>query len=114
MPPTPRPPARHRLSLELVDLAAPPSGASQESALSEARDRDDAASRAPPTGWGTQIEAKAISHSDSEASFAKGARVFHIKFGPGEVVGVDGVKLTVDFDKAGRKMVLESYLQKAG
>ena len=80
----------------------------------KARDRDDAASRAPPTGWGTQIEAKAISHSDSEASFAKGARVFHIKFGPGEVVGVDGVKLTVDFDKAGRKMVLESYLQKAG
>ncbi len=74
----------------------------------KARDRDEAASRAP------QIEAKALSRSDGEASFAKGARVFHIKFGPGEVVGVDGVKLTVDFDKAGRKMVLESYLQKAG
>ena len=27
---------------------------------------------------------------------------------------VDGNNLTVDFDKAGRKMVLESFLQKAG
>jgi DNA helicase II / ATP-dependent DNA helicase PcrA len=26
------------------------------------------------------------------------------------VVSVDGNKLTVDFDKAGRKMVLESFL----
>ena len=72
------------------------------------------AGRAPSTGWGTQIEAAALTSSHSAASFAKGARVFHLKFGPGEVVSVDGVKLTVDFDKAGRKMVLESYLQKAG
>jgi DNA helicase II / ATP-dependent DNA helicase PcrA len=27
------------------------------------------------------------------------------------VVAVDGNKLTVDFDKAGRKMVLESYVE---
>jgi DNA helicase-2/ATP-dependent DNA helicase PcrA len=34
-----------------------------------------------------------------------------MKFGPGTVAGVDGNKLTVDFDKAGRKMVLESFLE---
>ena len=34
-------------------------------------------------------------------------------FGPGTVAGVDGNKLTVDFDKAGRKMVLDSFIQAA-
>jgi DNA helicase-2/ATP-dependent DNA helicase PcrA len=37
--------------------------------------------------------------------------VFHQKFGPGTIAAVDGAKLTVDFDKAGRKMVLESFVQ---
>ena len=37
----------------------------------------------------------------------------HQKFGPGAVVAVDGNKLTVDFDRAGRKMVLESFIQAA-
>ena len=46
-----------------------------------------------------------------KSAFAKGARVFHLKFGPGTVALVDGNKLTVDFDKAGRKMVLESFVQ---
>ena len=32
---------------------------------------------------------------------------------PGTVAAVDGNKLTIDFDKAGRKMVLESFV-KAG
>ena len=40
----------------------------------------------------------------------KGARVFHAKFGAGTVATTDGNKLTVDFDKAGRKMVLESFV----
>jgi DNA helicase II / ATP-dependent DNA helicase PcrA len=60
------------------------------------------------------IEGKASARSHVESRLAKGARVFHIKFGPGIVVGVDGVKLTVDFDKAGRKMVLENFVQQAG
>ena len=46
------------------------------------------------------------------ARFAVGARVFHQKFGPGTVRHVDGNKLTVDFDKAGRKMVLESFVER--
>jgi DNA helicase II / ATP-dependent DNA helicase PcrA len=58
------------------------------------------------------IEGQVLARSSGEASrFEEGARVFHIKFGSGSVVGVDGNKLTVDFDKAGRKMVLENYLE---
>ncbi len=44
--------------------------------------------------------------------FSPGARVFHIKFGPGTVAAVDGDKLTVDFDKAGRKLVLKSFVER--
>ena len=59
-----------------------------------------------------QIEARATSSSISTASrYDVGARVFHLKFGPGDVAVVDGNKLTVDFDKAGRKMVLDSFVQ---
>lgn len=71
------------------------------------------------TGWAGStpaaprlIEGELIAKSTgSPARFAAGARVFHIKFGNGTVADVDGNKLTVDFDKAGRKMVLESFVQ---
>jgi DNA helicase-2/ATP-dependent DNA helicase PcrA len=58
-----------------------------------------------------QIEGELIASSSAGSAFAKGARVFHPKFGTGMVATVDGNKLTVDFDKAGRKMVLESFVQ---
>ncbi|HEX2137107.1 MAG TPA: hypothetical protein VHG30_14590, partial [Microvirga sp.] len=48
------------------------------------------------------------------SAFAVGGRVLHSKFGPGTVAAVDGNKLTVDFDKAGRKMVLDSFVEAAG
>ena len=61
------------------------------------------------------IEGELVAKSTGTPSaFAIGARVFHQKFGPGTVAGVDGNKLTVDFDKAGRKMVLDSFVQGAG
>ena len=60
-----------------------------------------------------QIEGELVAKSSVGSSFAKGMRVFHQKFGGGAVANVDGNKLTVDFDKAGRKMVLESFLQPA-
>jgi DNA helicase-2/ATP-dependent DNA helicase PcrA len=59
------------------------------------------------------IEGELVAKSTGATSaFSVGERVFHIKFGPGAVAAVDGNKLTVDFDKAGRKMVLESFLQR--
>ena len=48
----------------------------------------------------------------TEASrFASGDRVFHLKFGNGTVASVEGNKLTVDFDKAGQKRVLEGFVE---
>ena len=60
------------------------------------------------------IEGELTAKSSGESAYGEGARVFHVKFGPGSVASVDGNKLTVDFDKAGRKMVLDSFVQKAG
>ncbi|MCA0405993.1 MAG: UvrD-helicase domain-containing protein [Proteobacteria bacterium] len=71
------------------------------------------------TRWPTstpprQIEGRVLASSVATSSrFAVDDRVFHIKFGPGTVTAVDGNKLTVDFDKAGQKMVLESFVQAA-
>lgn len=58
-----------------------------------------------------QIEGELVAKSTVGSRFAKGMRVFHQKFGNGSIAAVDGNKLTVDFDKAGRKMVLESFVQ---
>lgn len=60
------------------------------------------------------IEGELTAKSTGSSAYGPGARVFHVKFGPGSVTSVDGNKLTVDFDKAGRKMVLDSFVQKAG
>ncbi|CAN7722703.1 UvrD-helicase domain-containing protein [Bosea sp. LjRoot9] len=60
------------------------------------------------------IEGELTAKSTGSSAYDPGARVFHVKFGPGSVASVDGNKLTVDFDKAGRKMVLDSFVQKAG
>ncbi|MFY8151065.1 MAG: 3'-5' exonuclease, partial [Hyphomicrobiales bacterium] len=57
------------------------------------------------------IEGELTAKSSGISAYDEGARVFHVKFGPGSVASVDGNKLTVDFDKAGRKMVLDSFVQ---
>ncbi len=57
------------------------------------------------------IEGELVAKSTAVSGFSSGARVFHIKFGHGQIAAVDGNKLTVDFDKAGRKMVLDSFVQ---
>ncbi len=49
---------------------------------------------------------------ESEAGFAPGDRVFHQKFGYGEVVATDNDKLDIRFDKAGRKKVIDSFVEK--
>ncbi|PID35235.1 MAG: hypothetical protein CR964_00680 [Rhodobacterales bacterium] len=50
------------------------------------------------------IDAKAVS------AFTTGDRVFHSKFGYGTVMGVDGDKLDLEFDKAGAKKVVARFL----
>jgi DNA helicase-2/ATP-dependent DNA helicase PcrA len=42
-----------------------------------------------------------------------GQRVFHQKFGYGRIVAVDGNKLDIEFEKAGPKKVLDSFIEAA-
>ena len=53
------------------------------------------------------IDAQAVS------SFTVGERVFHQKFGYGEIMAVEGDKLEVAFDKAGEKKVIGKFLVSA-
>jgi DNA helicase-2/ATP-dependent DNA helicase PcrA len=58
------------------------------------------------------IEGKVVGRAEAASGFAPGTRAFHAKFGPGTVAAVDGGKLTIDFDKAGRKLVLDSFVER--
>jgi DNA helicase-2/ATP-dependent DNA helicase PcrA len=69
--------------------------------------RGAAAKRAPLLIEG-ELVASSTGHS---SSFKIGERVFHQKFGYGQVAEVDGNKLTIDFDKAGRKKVVDSFVE---
>ena len=50
----------------------------------------------------------------SSSGWKKGERVFHQKFGYGHVRVIEGNKLLVDFEKAGEKRVIDSFVEKAG
>ena len=81
----------------------------------EARQREwgEAGPRGPRSS-GPTYEGSVVRQSSSSSIFQAGSRVFHNKFGPGAVVAVDGSKLTVDFDKAGRKLVMDSFVAAEG
>ena len=60
------------------------------------------------------IEGELVARSTGTVSpFARGDRVFHQKFGYGVVTFVEGNKLVVQFDKAGEKRVVDSFVQRA-
>ena len=52
-----------------------------------------------------------VSRNKSEHGFKIGDRVFHQKFGYGLVEEIDGDKLAIAFEKAGRKKVLDSFVE---
>jgi DNA helicase-2/ATP-dependent DNA helicase PcrA len=56
-----------------------------------------------------ELVAKSVSETPS--NFDVGDRVFHIKFGNGNVSSIEGNKLTINFDKAGQKRVLDSFVK---
>ncbi len=59
------------------------------------------------------IEGELVAKSTgATSSFAVGERVFHQKFGNGNVTAVDGNKLTIKFDKAGEKRVVDSFVDR--
>jgi DNA helicase II / ATP-dependent DNA helicase PcrA len=57
-----------------------------------------------------ELVAKSVATTPSK--FTVGDRVFHIKFGNGHVASIEGNKLTIDFDKAGQKRVLDGFVEK--
>src|SRR5207344_2558844 len=60
------------------------------------------------------IEGELVAKSTGVVSdFNIGDRVFHQKFGNGNVTAIDGNKLIVQFDKAGEKRVVDQYVQRA-
>jgi DNA helicase-2/ATP-dependent DNA helicase PcrA len=56
------------------------------------------------------LEGELVASSTQHAKFAIGDRVVHHKLGPGVVTGVDGNKLTINFDSVGRKRVVDSFV----
>ena len=57
-----------------------------------------------------ELVAKSVVESVSDYSI--GERVFHLKFGYGLISAMDGNKLTIDFEKAGQKRVLDSFVER--
>ncbi len=57
------------------------------------------------------VKATAISLGNpGRSDISLGQRVFHSKFGYGTVAEIEGNKLEIDFEKAGRKRVLDSFV----
>jgi DNA ligase D-like protein (predicted polymerase) len=74
--------------------------------------------RATAAGGMSQTPGRVVEARASAVSFAQpgrkdialGMRVFHTKFGYGAVVEIEGNKLEIDFEHAGRKRVLDSFV----
>ncbi len=60
-------------------------------------------------------EGRLVATADPKAGsgWSKGDRVFHQKFGYGAVRVIEGNKLLVDFEKAGEKKVIDTFVEKA-
>ena len=58
-----------------------------------------------------EVRASAVSLGNKGRSdISLGQRVFHSKFGYGVVAEIEGNKLEIDFEHAGRKRVLDSFV----
>ena len=76
--------------------------------------RYDSGSRGNVSRKPMVIEGELIAKSTgTNSDFSPGDRVFHQKFGYGHVSKVDGNKLTIAFEKAGEKKVVDSFVTRA-
>lgn len=71
-------------------------------------------SYSPSSSYGHQrrptLDLQASPSTTSKRSFKVGERIFHRKFGYGSIKEVEGDKLDILFDKAGRKMVMAGFV----
>ena len=58
------------------------------------------------------LVARSVDLGNDRSAFSVGERVFHLKFGYGAITNIEGNKLSIDFEKAGAKKVLESFIKK--
>jgi DNA helicase-2/ATP-dependent DNA helicase PcrA len=62
-------------------------------------------------GMGQPREAsKAVIDITANVEFSKGERVFHQKFGYGYVMGIEGDKLDIEFERAGAKKIVARFV----
>jgi DNA helicase-2/ATP-dependent DNA helicase PcrA len=77
------------------------------------RARAQASTRKSPGPMTIDGDLVARSTDDGRGSkYALGDRVFHLKFGYGKIDQIEGNKLSIEFEKAGRKKVLDSFVSK--
>ncbi len=85
-----------------------------EGATNFSRDAERKAQRAKAARGGpVTIEGELVASSTASSRYSVGQRVLHLKFGYGRVTAVDGNKLTIHFDKAGEKKVVDSFVKAA-
>jgi DNA helicase-2/ATP-dependent DNA helicase PcrA len=96
-------------------------GSGGRNGFGEAEQRGYRSSAGSSTGGGGSnarrspltIEGELVAKSTGTISdFSRGDRVFHQKFGNGNVTAVDGNKLTIQFDQAGEKRVVDSFVER--
>ena len=59
------------------------------------------------------IDGEVVVSDAIPSSFELGSRIFHQKFGYGTITDISGNKLTIAFEKAGEKRVIDSFVEKA-
>jgi DNA helicase-2/ATP-dependent DNA helicase PcrA len=59
------------------------------------------------------IEGEITARDAEDVDYEIGQRIFHQKFGYGAIAAIDGNKLDIEFEKAGRKKVLASFVSAA-
>jgi DNA helicase-2/ATP-dependent DNA helicase PcrA len=113
---------RNGFSDEADDDYEPDRGSAESEDLSHlspaGRGRSGDAARRAGSGSTTRrlpltIEGELVAKSTGTISaFSPGDRVFHQKFGNGNITAIDGNKLTIQFDKAGEKRVVDSFVER--
>ena len=90
------------------DMAVEPFTSSYQSpGWRRAQERGSFQSKPPVIDGEARLVARS---SGDDSAFKRGDRIFHQKFGYGRISGVEGNKLTVQFEKAGEKRVIDSFV----
>ena len=96
----------------VVSQMAPGAFSFGDSRPSSSRMRRAPAAAAPPSYIEGQAE-QAVTTAPGSSDYAIGERVFHQKFGYGRIEDIEGNKLSIAFEKAGAKKVIDSFVDPA-